>query len=68
MPRRKSLTPKKKKDFKLSEEIVLEFERLAPGGKQTAIVEDLIAGWIREQKRKERTASAIRAYEKDAKS
>lgn len=43
--------PKRKKDFRLREDIVQQFEQLAPGGKQTAIVESLICGWIMAQKR-----------------
>lgn len=61
-------TPKKKKDFKLREEIVVEFERYAPRGKQTAIVEELIKGWITEQKQRERAEAMRRAYERDAQS
>lgn len=56
---------KKKKDFKLSEEIVVEFERLAPSGKQTAIVEELIAGWIRDQKKSERAEKMRLVYERE---
>jgi hypothetical protein len=44
---------KKKKDFKIREDIVSEFESLAPSGKQTAIVETLISNWISEQKKKQ---------------
>ena len=57
--------PKRKKDFKLSEEIVREFELYAPSGKQTAIVETLIAEWITAQKRQERAADIRRAYERE---
>ena len=58
---------KKKKDFKLREDIVLEFEALAPGGKQTQIVESLIADWVAEQKRKQRRTSVAKAYQRDKK-
>ena len=58
---------KKKKDFKLSERIVTEFERLAPSGKQTAIVEQLISDWVKERK-KEACAEQVRgAYLREAK-
>ena len=54
--------PKRKKDFKLREDIVREFERYAPSGKQTAIVEQLLAEWVTEQKRKECHLAVQRAY------
>lgn len=57
--------PKKKKDFKLREDIVREFEAYAPSGKQTAIVEQLIVEWIKEQKRRECTAAVRRAYDRE---
>lgn len=59
---------KKKKDFKLREDIVVEFERLAPGGKQTAIVEELIAGWVNDQKKKERASAVEKAYSRENRS
>ena len=55
---------KKKKDFKLSAEIVEQFERLAPSGKQTAIVEQLIGQWVMERQREERAQNIRRAYER----
>jgi len=63
----KPLGNKKKKDFKLSEEIVVEFERLAPSGKQTAIVEQLIADWVAEQQQLEQKEAVRGAYLRDKK-
>ncbi len=57
--------PKRKKDFKLSERLVREFERLAPSGKQTAIVERLISAWVVEQKERIQHAEMRRAYAKE---
>ncbi len=62
-----STTRKKKKDFKLREEIVLEFERFAPSRKQTEIVEQLLQQWIEEKKNAESQAAIQRAYERDKK-
>ncbi len=59
-------TKKKKKDFKIRQNLVLEFEKLAPSGKQTAIVENLIAGWIREQKRTLTAVQVKKAYDKQS--
>lgn len=56
---------KKKKDFKLREDIVIEFEKYAPSGKQTAIVEQLIADWVLKQKHAEQQVKIRKAYEKD---
>ena len=58
---------KKKKDFKLREDIVLEFERLAPSGKQTAIIESLMSEWVVEQKRKERVERLKKSYQRISK-
>ena len=55
---------KKKKDFKLSAQIVEQFERLAPSGKQTAIVEQLISQWVMERQREERSQHIRSAYER----
>lgn len=60
-----SLNAKRKKDFKLREDIVCEFEKYAPSGKQTAIVERLISNWVLEQKRKEQNLKIRKAYEKE---
>ena len=57
---------KKKKDFKLREDIVLEFEKYALPRKQTAIVEQLLLRWVNERKNSERAAQIQRAYEKDS--
>ncbi len=57
---------KRKKDFKLREEIVVEFERYAPRGKQTAIVEGLIKDWIEQQKQQECADAMRKAYERDS--
>lgn len=57
---------KRKKDFKLSENVVVEFERYAPSGQQTSIVETLMVGWIEEQRRRERAEEVRRAYERIA--
>lgn len=54
---------KKKKDFKIREDIVTEFENLAPSGKQTAIVETLISNWISEQKKKQRVVEIKLGYQ-----
>ncbi len=53
---------KKKKDFKLSTKIVTEFEKLAPSGKQTAIVESLIGDWIAAQRRRDVSQQIALAY------
>jgi len=58
---------KKKKDFKLSEQIVAEFERLAPSGKQTAIVEQLISDWVKERKREACAEKVKSAYLRESK-
>ena len=55
---------KKKKDFKLNEQLVLEFEKYAPSGKQTVIVESLIREWVLEQRRIEQEISMRKAYER----
>jgi len=55
---------KKKKDFKLSTQIVTEFEKFAPSRKQTSIVEELIGNWVYQQKKKEQAASLRKTYEK----
>lgn len=52
----------KKKDFKLSESLVGEFEQLAPSGKQTAIVEQLISEWVSREKAKRRDIEIRQAY------
>ena len=57
--------PKRKKDFKLREDIVAEFERYAPSGKQTAIVEQLLAQWVQEQKRRECQLAVEKAYSRE---
>lgn len=57
--------PRKKKDFKLRESIVLEFERRAPSGKQTAIVEELLVRWVNEQRLNEQEQGIRRAYQKE---
>ena len=57
--------PKRKKDFKLREDIVREFEHYAPSGKQTAIVEQLISEWVLEQKRRECHEAVQKAYGRD---
>lgn len=57
--------PRKKKDFKLRESVVLEFERRAPNGKQTAIVEELLVRWVNEQRFSEQEKGIRRAYEKE---
>lgn len=54
--------PKRKKDFKLREDIVREFEHYAPSGKQTAIVEQLLTEWVLAQKRKECHRAVEKAY------
>ena len=61
----RDFTKKRKKDFKLSEELVVEFERLAPSGKQTAIVEELISQWVSEQKRQVTASAVERAYKSE---
>ena len=61
----RDFTKKRKKDFKLSEELVIEFESLAPSGKQTAIVEELISQWVVEQKRKVTASAVERAYKNE---
>lgn len=58
--------PRRKKDFKLREEIVLEFEKYAPARQQTAIVEQLITDWVAEQKYEEQASAVRRAYERGA--
>jgi len=55
-------TVKKKKDFKLREDIVREFEYYAPSGKQTAIVERLIEEWVSKQQAKVRDSEMRKAY------
>ena len=58
------IIPKRKKDFKIREDIVSDFERLAPSGKQTAIVEQLIAEWVANEKRKVGEEDMRKAYER----
>ena len=55
---------KRKKDFKLKEELVVEFEQYAPSGKQTAIVEMLIADWVEKQKQARQQESIRKAYDR----
>jgi len=59
------LIKKKKKDFKLREDIVIEFEKLAPSGKQTLIVENLIGQWVANQKRQKTLQQVQTAYQKE---
>jgi hypothetical protein len=61
----KHLLPKRKKDFKLREDIVAEFERYAPSGKQTAIVEHLIASWVLAQKLNTQRQEMRRVYDRE---
>jgi hypothetical protein len=58
---------KKKKDFKIRLDIITEFEKMAPSGKQTTIVEQLIARWIAEQKTIQLKEKTRRAYERVSK-
>ena len=66
MERMNLVQRKKKKDFKIRENLVIEFERLAPSGKQTTIIENLIAGWIAEQRREVTKSQIRKAYERRA--
>ena len=59
------MAEKKKKDFKLPKELVVEFEKYAPSGKQTAIVEQLIADWVTKQKFEADKKAMARAYAKE---
>jgi hypothetical protein len=56
---------RKKKDFKLRVEIAEAFERLAPDGRQTAIVEELILNWVKEQRQRRVEDEMRSAYERE---
>ena len=55
---------KRKKDFKIHEGLAVEFEKYAPSGKQTQIVEQLISEWVNKQRIAEQEGLVRKAYEK----
>lgn len=58
---------RRKKDFRFRNDLLREFESLAPSGRQTAIVESLLENWVREQKRAKEFAQMKDAYAREAK-
>ena len=55
---------KRKKDFKLRQDILADFEKYAPAGRQTAVIEQLLAAWVARQKTAEQDEQMRRIYAK----